>query len=396
MSYFDENRKFLALNGVLGRRDFIVNCLIIEIIESLFVLTPVFIASVISPEFKDITLGQVRPFWYMLLQCIIGLASTGLYFPSVVRRVRDILGEEDDNRIFLISSVISVIIFMGYTPVANSFFGGWILLFTLLSLIFMAGKITGENPKSDVIKFNWGACFGTWIWGLVNKVPVTLLMIPLLFTLAWVPFMVLCGMKGNEWAYNKNKEKFENVDSFHSVQKNQSKLMVILAPIIALITFLATFTLLFVSVKTYAKYNPKAAGFIKNYISQYQLSSAEDGFEYIKEEDGVYSFFLDPDEWTVMVKSDFIRKSIIRNALNYALIKNDKEQYSVRSLLENVEIVNRTKVYSDFNNEVLVELVLDVKKAKEYAKQLDDKQKSNEIIEFINSGYKFNYNPSIP
>ena len=136
--------------------------------------------------------------------------------------------------------------------------------------------------------------------------------------------------------------------------------------------------------------------FIKNYISQYQLSSAEDGFEYIKEEDGVYSFFLDPDEWTVIVKSDFLRKSIIRNALNYALIKNDKEQYSVRSLLENVEIVNRTKVYSDFNNEVLVELVLDVKKAKEYAKQLDDKQKSNEIIEFINSGYKFNYNPSIP
>ncbi|MBO5385077.1 hypothetical protein J6A64_02065 [bacterium] len=80
MSYFDENRKFLALNGVLGRRDFIVNCLIIEIIESLFVLTPVFIASVISPEFKDITLGQVRPFWYMLLQCIIGLASTGYIF----------------------------------------------------------------------------------------------------------------------------------------------------------------------------------------------------------------------------------------------------------------------------------------------------------------------------
>lgn len=38
--YFEENKKFFSLRGVLNRRNFFVNLLIIELIESLLV-TPV-------------------------------------------------------------------------------------------------------------------------------------------------------------------------------------------------------------------------------------------------------------------------------------------------------------------------------------------------------------------
>ena len=54
MAYFDENRKFFGLSGVLGRRDFIINCIIIEVIESLLVITPLFYVSVFNLVIQDL------------------------------------------------------------------------------------------------------------------------------------------------------------------------------------------------------------------------------------------------------------------------------------------------------------------------------------------------------
>lgn len=396
MAYFDENRKFFGLSGVLGRRDFIINCIIIEVIESLLVITPLFYVSVFNPDFKDVVLGNSRPFWYLLLQCVVGLASTGLYFPSVVRRVRDIVGEEDDNRIFLIASIISVIIFMGYTPVANSFIGGWIFLFTLLSLVFMAGKITSSKPKSEVIMFNWGAFLGTWIWGLINRIPQTFVILPLLFTPAWLPYMLICGMKGNEWAYEKNKKKFESTEVFHSIQKAQTTVLAVLAPVISLLTVGTISALLFFSMKLYSNSHPELKDNILTYAQELQLQNAEDWFEDVEEKDGSYYFYMDPEDWQDIVKSSFFKQSVLKNVVNYVLAKNGVKEYSAKSILENAEKLNRAKVYSEFNNEVLAEIKIDTVKAKEYLKDIDDKQKAKEIVEFIKNSYSFNQNPSIP
>ena len=72
-------------------------------------------------------------------------------------------------------------------------------------------------------KFNWGAFFLGWIWGLFNKSYITLLQIPI----AFIPFIgpviniglaVWFGKKGNEWAL-KNKH-FNNLEEFIKFQNN--------------------------------------------------------------------------------------------------------------------------------------------------------------------------------
>ena len=396
MTYFDENRKLFGLNGVLGRRDFIVNCVLIEIIECLLVMTPVLYASVFNADFRAVALGEVRSVWFLSLQCVVGLASAGLYFPSIVRRVRDIIGEQDDNRIFLIASIISVIIFMGYTPVANTFLGSWVLVFTIFLLMFMAGKITGEKPKSEVIQFNWGAFLGTWIWGLINRVPRTLFILPLLLTPAWIPFMVLCGLKGNEWSYAKNKEKFEKPESFHTVQKAQTAVLAVLSPVISILTVIIVSVAMIFSFKMYSNSHPEFKKELIAYAQELQLESADDWFESIEEKDGVYYFYSDPEDWHDMVKSEFIKAQVMKHIVNYVLIKSNVGQYSVKDVLKNAELLNKTKVYSEFNNEVLVEINIDPVKAKEYLKNIDEKGNYKEAMEFIKGSYKYNLNPSTP
>lgn len=98
----------------------------------------------------------------------------------------------------------------------------------------------------DVItkRFNWGAFFLTWIWGLGNKVWITLIIIPiwLLFTvistfaasngivtdvgysvlmivlnLALLGVQIWFGINGNKWAWKK--KKYKSIESFHKIQR---------------------------------------------------------------------------------------------------------------------------------------------------------------------------------
>jgi hypothetical protein len=66
----------------------------------------------------------------------------------------------------------------------------------------------------EILHWNWGAFLLTWIWGLGNKVYISLLsFVPIIGM--FIPFLL--GWKGNEWAW-KNK-KWENVEHFKKVQK---------------------------------------------------------------------------------------------------------------------------------------------------------------------------------
>lgn len=69
-------------------------------------------------------------------------------------------------------------------------------------------------------EFNWGAYFGTWIWGLFNNSYIPLLHLLLFLTpLGWY-FRLLCGLKGNECAY-KNK-RYDDVKLFNKSQEKQA------------------------------------------------------------------------------------------------------------------------------------------------------------------------------
>ena len=103
-----------------------------------------------------------------------------------------------------------------------------------------------EIPEQDVIgkRFNWGAFALTWIWGLGNKVWITLIIIPLwllfgfgagladamgiltstyksilmiVLNLILLGLQIWFGINGNKWAWKK--KKYKSVESFHKVQR---------------------------------------------------------------------------------------------------------------------------------------------------------------------------------
>lgn len=84
-----------------------------------------------------------------------------------------------------------------------------------------ASAASGDFP-AELQGWNWGAFFLNWIWGIGNRVWISLLVLPL----ALIPFlggigvlvmMIVLGLKGNEWAW-KNRH-FESVEQFRAVQK---------------------------------------------------------------------------------------------------------------------------------------------------------------------------------
>lgn len=80
-------------------------------------------------------------------------------------------------------------------------------------------------------KFNWGAFWGTWIWGVANKCYFTLWSIlifllialllmqtsPIVITLGQLPVMIVFGILGNKWAWQH--KSWKNVNHFNDVQK---------------------------------------------------------------------------------------------------------------------------------------------------------------------------------
>ena len=85
-----------------------------------------------------------------------------------------------------------------------------------------------NSPVLDIVskRFNWGAFFLSWIWGLGNRTYITLLIfvgvilsiiIPVLGFFAQLGLCIWFGIKGNTWAW-QNK-KWKSIEHFHEVQK---------------------------------------------------------------------------------------------------------------------------------------------------------------------------------
>lgn len=70
----------------------------------------------------------------------------------------------------------------------------------------------------EIQKWNWGAFFLNWIWGIGNQVWIAFL--SFLPVVGWIMPFVL-GAKGSEWAW-RNKE-WESVEHFQRVQRKWAK-----------------------------------------------------------------------------------------------------------------------------------------------------------------------------
>lgn len=392
-NYFIENNKFLSLNGIIGRRDFIINTLIIEIIKTLIGSTPFVYFIILNPKYiPELSTTSNLPVWGLIWICLMGLISTIFYFPSIVRRVRDIIGEVDDNRVYLVSSVLSVIIFVAYTPVGENFWGKWFSFFVILVLIFQKGKISSQKPTNSLIKFNWGAFLGTWIWGLFNKVPVTVLMLPLCLTFGWFPFMLICGLKGNEWAANSNK--FDSEETFHKNQSNQSAIWLVLMPILLVLGGFGMVISSGVLVYNYGKTHPEFKTQLVKITDTYQDAAIKSNFTKIDLNKEHYNFYIEPEIWNKL--SENYKIKMFDMAANYASSQYKQPQERLKEMEKSpfdIETMNKTIIYSSFNNEVLASFNLDIK---EYYKQLNEAKDVSKIMSLTNSGYKINSNPTLP
>ena len=348
----NENTKFWKFEGYIGRRNFIINLLIIFIIELITFITPLAIFIMLNPEIiKSLSNGVLNinsmPSWLIFWMVAITLLKLVLIFPSAIRRIRDILGKDDKN-IIPITFITLLIIFAGYgLPFVKYTF--YVIMICMSCIV---GQISCNKPKSSIIKFNWGAFWGTWIWGMLNKSFKTLWILILWPFTGILPFMLLFGLKGNEWAY-KNK-KYENLEIFHEKQSNQAIIFAIAFPFLIIISIIFVLLCVNITIETYIKLNPQFKQEIINYYNKVQNSNAEFIFEDIKSETGEYIFTINPQHWSKLSnkqKEDLFNTAAYYSELNYTKSANKTEKI----MKAPVKTIQKVKIISAYNEETLAQ-----------------------------------------
>ena len=416
-NFFAENNNFWGFNGVLGRRMYIFNYCLVMMVSSMLFVTPVVYLFIFKPEviaaglYTDYDFVML-PGWLMTVSLCAAFLECVLILPSVVRRVRDITAD-DDSRVIMISSILISIAFLANAPVFSALpIFKWVSVCILVSLIFIPGKITGEKPRSGLIKFNWGAFWGTWIWGIFNKAWKTLYMIPLLLTAAWFPFMVMCGIKGNEWAYKKNNKK--SLEEFHKTQLVQSVTFFFAAPLVSFALIFILFLSAAMASGSYIKAHPEAAAKLDAWTDKYMEVSIKAYFSKIELSDDENKFYTAPRVWIGL--SDKSKRRAFDAAVSYikhleekskpeqisgaenGSAKSDEktEDEKFSSLREDAVIARKTKIISTFNNEVLASYDFDRDELDKIIKKLDEKGGFKALLDYQNKAYKFNRTPSVP
>ena len=91
---------------------------------------------------------------------------------------------------------------------------------------------TADVPR-EIIRWNWGAFFLNWIWGIRNKTYIAFFCV---LPIIGFFMMIVLGMRGNEWAW-QNKQ-WESVEQFQREQKIWSKWGIRLAKILLVLAIL--------------------------------------------------------------------------------------------------------------------------------------------------------------
>jgi hypothetical protein len=139
----------------------------------------------------------------------------------------------------------------------------------------VSGNTSGQGRRAeippDIRSWNWGAFWGTWIWGLANRVWITLLyplpnilsialvvlfisnvftteqvvdiaqsnlwrFVIFLLWLAQIVLQVSLLLKGNQWAWRARR--WESVQSFLAVQKRWTYLFLGMFAVLFIVFFL--------------------------------------------------------------------------------------------------------------------------------------------------------------
>ena len=337
-----EDIKLFSNEGYISRRNYIVNFLTIGIISSLFLMF-------VFPKFQteNMLLDLVSAgIIYLILYIISSLIFSILTAFNMSKRLSDIKNIEPKNSIFCV--ILTFLLLCQFLPLFNYSVGVILSLFVIFAQLFFMvkkGKITSTLAKSELYKFNWGAFFGTFIWGLFNKTYIALLIIPLFLTPSWLFFGIILGIKGNEWAY-KNKA-YDSIEKFHKSQKKQAIFWSIVTPVLSIVLTVVLSVVLSLAIASdeqKAKIENRPS-YMETLMTN-ELKKIYDDYE-LKENE--YKFYVNESFWNKL--SNYEKKAAFKSATLYAEYKNI---YSKTPETKDI-IMKKTKIYSS-DNKLLFEM----------------------------------------
>lgn len=383
------NNKLIGFDGFIARRDYFLNVLYLSMISTVLLIPQTnYVVNHIG-VFEDVFNLQKILFdapllmkvWAIISALIMAYIGVG----NATRRLNDIFGYVNEVFNILVSVLIIFTCFFNFVPLFLSLSAIGLCLILKLFLLLKKGKISKALPYDYLKEFNWGAYFGTWIWGLLNSSYKTLWIIPLSFTPLGFYFGFVCGLKGNEWAF-KNKI-WQNIEHFKKTQDKETIIFTVLSLIVVpiVVSFLVITLIVFsiIGISNWSKTaSPndvnKALDSVSKNISSIYFESYE-----IKNKENV--FYVNPRDWQGY---NFSQKKKIFDlaAAMAANERNAKNKGNSTYYSKNKELF-KTKIFSSTTGELLAEFSIDEKIIK-----ANGEPDFKEIFKAVLSAYKF-YNP---
>lgn len=358
-----ENNAFVSFDGFIGRYNYFLNLVLLNMISILFTtpLTGYYFtgADNFSSLFNFTSLFMQAPIGVRIWGLIGSIIVSYVIVSNVIRRLNDINGKENKYMNYGISAIFVLLAFGYVFPSILAlliYLVGTIVAFWVL---LKKGKITSKMPYDYKKEFNWGALFGTWIWGLVNKSYKTLWILLLWCTPWGLLFAIYCGIKGNEWAC-KNRD-WDNLEQFNKSQEKQSIIFVILnVVVIPAIIFALTMTLVMGTVfyitssdgntqkldKTIEKLETAMNSLGSIYFEGHEITQNENKYYVLSNDWQGYSF------------ND--KKDILDMAASMASTERNKAEKQSSKYSKTTELP-RTKIYSQESKQLLGEFIMDKK-----------------------------------
>ncbi len=370
----DYNSKFIGFKGVIGRHDYFLNLIYLLSINLFFTIPySIWLYSKIN-SFEDM-LNTSKYFTEspILLKSwiLIGtLFITIVMVSNIFRRLNDINGKVNNILNILYSIPFILTCFTYFMPLICQITVAILCFIMGLILLFKSGKETSQLPYDYKNEFNWGAFFGTWLWGLFNKSFIPLWDLILFFTPWSFYFKLICGLKGNEWAY-KNK-KWDDVIKFNKSQEKQTTIFIVLylivIPVIlfALVVF-GTFSL-FNGISDMEKNNPEKFNKIMETVDNSQKMIIDSYFKSYEIGEEQNKFYVDSEDWNYKSFSD--KCDMLRFAATFAASEKTKAQKSKdikdMNYYSQYTELKITKLYSSQTNKLLGEFIWSDDNAKDF------------------------------
>lgn len=363
------NTSFIGFDGIIGRYDYFTNLICLNMITLFFTLPFKLVYLSHANDFSkifDICGVFYETSIFLKILFFIGTAiGSYIFISNVIRRLNDINGKVNKNLNVFVSGLFLISFFSIFIPCTPFAF-----ILSILScivgiiLIFKKGKLTGKYPYDYRKEFNWGAFFGTWIWGLFNKTYVTLWMLILWIT----PWGMLCsiywGLKGNELAA-KNRD-WDSLQAFKKSQERQTFWFVIFSIVILpilyfIIIFAIVAGIVFTSVEE-AKNSPDKMSATVNKLESTLNTISSMYFESHTITPDENKFYVSPKDWesySFKEKIDIINIAASMSASERVKIANENPNKKNKKYFSKSSELRRTKIYSSETDELLGEYVMD-------------------------------------